>query len=551
MTELNVHRELNLAEALNSPKDIGFDFETTGLDWINDNALFLGLANKEFSGYIDVRKYTKEDFAQFLRDFFKTHRPILQNAKFDFHVAEQFTQVPNDVEFADSMLISQIIDENVSHGLDNMTSVWLGDQYLINKRAVDEYKKAHKLKTYGQIPPNLLAARGVEDAYNTFLLYNILRPKLEETAVYSLEKKVMMVLLRVERNGVLIDKEHLLKSKEELETKIKAVDDKYPDMNLGSPDQIAKYLFIDLGLKPSAFTPKGKPKTDEEALKKIDHPVARDVVEYKHLTHTLSTYITGFLDKIDSNNIIHCNFKQMGARTGRMSCVNPNLQQLPKKGWIGEMVKKAFIGNVTTYDYSQEEAILYAYLNNDTNMIKAVEEGLDLYKYLAQTLYNKAEISKDERELGKVIFLGRIYGMGDRKFKAKSQGLDPKSSGEFFNKLKDMQKRVDWDVQTNGYVKTIIGRRRHLDLNEAYKGLNAIIQGSAADIMKKVLVNLPIYIQDKVMSQVHDEIVFNGLSEEDKKLVGEILCDFKPFKLRYEMGSGNSWWAAYQDKEKK
>ncbi len=143
--------EITLQEALNCPDPVGFDFETCGLNWMQDKPLALGLGCDTFHGFIDLRKYDRELLISFFRDFFKNHRPILQNAKFDFHVLHQY-YLPMDficsLTFADTMLLSQIIDENKSHGLDSMTELWLGEQYLTAKRAVDVYYKEHKLKSY-------------------------------------------------------------------------------------------------------------------------------------------------------------------------------------------------------------------------------------------------------------------------------------------------------------------------------------------------------------------------------------------------------------------
>jgi len=528
------------------------DFETAGLDWLHDPALYLGLGGPEFKCWVDVRKYQKETFGLFLRDLLSTRRIIGQNLKFDFHVVEQFIPIDSisNLEFADTMLISQIIDENASHGLDDMTSLWMGEEKLGKKREVDAYVKEHKLKTWTQIPPQLLAERGEEDALNTFELYGMLRPQLKEAKVYDLEKKLMLVLLRMERNGAVLDREYLLRLREEISGLAKVIDDKYPDTLLTSPVQVRKLLFENLGVKPEVFTKTG-PSTSTEALEAIETPpeAVKDILEYRHLVHTLSLYVDSFLEKMDENNRIHPNFRQMGARTGRMSCVKPNLQQMPKKGRLGQWIKSAFIGDITTYDYCQMEAVLYAYDSGDERMIKAVEEGRDLYGWLSEVLTGKMDYSKEERDMCKGLFLGRIYGMGDKKFTRNSKGLDPKGAADFFGRLYQITQNLDFMIQTKGYVETFIGRKRHLDLRDSYKALNARIQGGAADIVKQVMTNLPIILQDKLITQVHDEKVFKGLENDEKKLVEEIMCDVKPFKLRVESGSGKNWWEAFEDKE--
>jgi len=546
--------ELTLENALRLPDPLGMDFETTGLNWLTDIPLTLGLGNNQEHGYIDIQKYTKEQLRAFFLAFFKTHRPILQNAKFDFHFLAKFLTIDEifTIEYADTMLASQIIDENASHGLDNMVTLWMPNASLEAKHAVDDYKKAHKLKTYVGIPIELISARGEEDALNTCELYSILRPRLTETKVYKLEKDLTKVLLRVEHNGAPLDKEYLLKVQSELQERVKVISDRHPGVELSSPQQVAEYLFKTLQLEAKVFTPKKHlPKTDDGALSVIDHPAAKDVLEFRNLSHTLSTYVTGFLEKMDDNNFIHCTFRQMGARTGRMSCVNPNLQQLPKEGVDGELVKTAFIGNVTTFDYSQMEAVLYAFMAKEEGMIETIRRHDDLYKYLARTLYNKQDISKAERGQCKGLFLGRIYGMGNAKFIAQSKGLDPEKTREFFGRLSALTSSVTNKILMHGFVETIIGRKRHLFEEDAYKGLNAIIQGSGADIVKTVMVGLPVELQNKLMVQVHDELVFKDLKEDEKIYIEKAMCNFKPYELSVGYGSGKTWFAAYMDKEHK
>jgi len=452
------------------------------------------------------------------------------------------------------MLISQIIDENASHKLESLTDLYLGPNCSIKKRMVNDYAKEHKIKSFGQIPIELLAERVEEDAFNTFSIYELIRSKLKEKKVYELEKKLLIVLLKMERNGALIDKEYLLILKKDIEYLMGQYEEKYPDVDLNSGDQVGKLLFQDLGITPTVFTEKRKvPATDAKTLSEINHPVAKEVTEYRNLQHTLSTYVNGFLDLLDLNNLLHCKFNQMGARTGRMSCVDPNLQQLPTEGRSGKWIRSAFIGNITTFDYSQMEGILYAYDNHEEGMIKAIENNIDIYRYLASILYAKDfdAIIREERNLCKSIFLGRIYGMGDRKFISMSKGLNPKASKKFFGKLKEAHELATNKIETYGYIETIIGRRRHLPLSAAYKGVNARIQGSAADIIKTAMINLPNSISNKMICQVHDELVFMGLEENEKKVISEIMCDFSPYKLRVDSGSGKNWWEAYEAKENK
>ena len=210
--------KLTLTEAMEAPKCVAIDLETTGLDRIKDTPLLMGLYGEDFSGYFNFFEYSKEQLSSFFRDFLRSHSVILHNAKFDFHFINRYFNV-KDVSFSDTMLMSQIVDErDRGHGLAELAKKNFGENACIYKKQVDEIWKEirsrKKVKAYTEVPNELLGARGVEDCENTYKLYHLLRPQIYNTEVYTAEKKLLKKLLIVESNGVLIDRNYLFNLKE-------------------------------------------------------------------------------------------------------------------------------------------------------------------------------------------------------------------------------------------------------------------------------------------------------------------------------------------------
>jgi DNA polymerase-1 len=544
--------KISLIDAMQAPKVCAIDLETTGLSYVSDKALNMGIYGDSFEGYFNFCDYSKSQLSSFFRDFLKSHSVILHNAKFDFHFINKFTSV-EDVEFSDTMILSQIIDERKpSHKLDYLAKSNFGDSSCIAKNKVDniwkEIKSRKKVKLYTEVPENLLGDRAVEDSKNSYKLYKIFRPLLYNTSVYSMEKELLKRLLIIEENGVLIDIDYLKTLRVKLQDSMLALEEKYKDINLNSSDQVGKILFNKMNISPTKFTKGGKPSADESVLKSLNTEFSRDVLEYRNISHMLSTYVEAFLDRKDDNNKLHCNFKQLGARTSRLSCTEPNLQQIPK----GEMIRKAFIGNksLSTFDYSQMEAILYALFRKEKTLLSALDSGNDLYKAMATQVFSKkiTDITAEERDTAKDIFLGTIYGMGQKTLESRAKGITIGQIRSAFKSLTKFNKEVCEKVESDGYVETIFGYRRHLFEDEAYKGINAIIQGSAAGILKKSIIAFPSYLLNKFRITVHDENIFEDLEKDEFYEVEKIMTEFSDY-LKVKIRTGQTWWDCCKDKE--
>ncbi len=539
--------KIELSEALTAPQKVAIDLETSGLDWLRDTPLLMGIYGEGFSGYFNFFDYSGDQLREFFKQFFKGRSCILHNAKFDFHFLRRYADVEK-ISFSDTMLLSQIIDENTSHKLEYLSEKLLGSGSAIAKKQVNdimkEIRSKKKVKSWTEVPNHLLGARAEEDCRNTYNLYNIFRPQMYNDEIYTLEKDLLRRLITIEANGVLLDVEYLHKLEEDFSEKIDKMRKKYPDMNINSSVQIAHRIYDIDGFRPIVYTEKGKPSADSDILKTIDSDFARDMVEYKVLNHTYSTYIRAFLEQMDSQNRLHCNFKQLGARTGRLSCVNPNLQQVPK---FTPLIRRAFIGseNLCTFDYSQMEAILYVLERKEKYLMQALDNNKDIYQTIAAKLYSKRfeEVDSDERNKIKEIVLGIIYGMGQTRFGNMTSGMKLSQVKEFFKELNAFKKEIEAQIRDTGYVETEFGRRRHLSNEESYKGINARIQGTAADILKMSIIALPKELLNKFRITVHDENIFENLEMDEIVEIKKLMTQFKE-KLKVRAGMGKNWWDA-------
>jgi DNA polymerase-1 len=535
--------KLTLDEALKAPEVLSIDFETPSLDWWTERALLVGIYAPTFEGHINLFEYNDETLALFFRDFVKNRSFVFHNAKFDLHFMERWVNV-HPIPFSDTMILAYMYQEKMHNGLESLSLRYFGSDACVAKQAVDDFnKKFFKKKAdirFDKVPPDLLGARGVEDAKNTFKLFEILRPKVYSEEIYLLEKKLVKILLRMENNGVLIDVPYLQELDKKLDRSILEFKNKYSHINLNSTKQLVQWLFEDLKLEPSELTAKGSPSTKTSALKLINSPETKDLIGFREIDKLKSAFTTNLLAKVDVNKKIHADFKQVGTETGRLSCVKPNLQQIPSKSPV---IRKAFLGNeaLWSFDYSQMEAILYAVYNKEKFLINAVENGKDVYTAMASKVFETpyAEVTKPIRDKTKTIFLGLMYGMGKAKFERITKTTFEKVYG-YFNK-KPLQRKINKQIETEGFVETMFGRRRHLTPEESYKGINTIIQGSSADIIKMAMVDIPYSIQDKMRLTVHDELVFEDLTKEEGKEVWKTMTSYIP-QLKVTVGSAKTWW---------
>jgi len=362
----------------------------------------------------------------------------------------------------------------------------------------------------------------------------------------NLEIPLSRVLAYMERNGVLISRERLEELGRELDENLREIEREIYNLagmvfNLNSPKQLATVLFERLKLPPIKKTKTGY-STDVEVLTELSklHPLPAKILEYRELFKIKSTYVEGLKKYIQSDGRIRPTFSQTTTATGRLSCLNPNLQNIPARGTWGKKVRECFIApegyKIVSFDYSQIELRILAHLSGDENLREVFYRNGDVHMETAKTLFGKDEISDDERRVAKTVNFGIIYGISPYGL-SRSIGVDLDTAREMikryyerFPKVKKWQEEMIDFASKNGFVQTLLGRRRYIfadpRVNDEYRRItiNTPVQGSAADLIKKAMIEIYELIMDKnskMILQVHDELVFE-IHEDEMDLIPKI-----------------------------
>jgi len=486
-----------------------------------------------------------------------TFPKVLQNAKYDRLVLRRQGIQLAGVVF-DPMLASYVLNPEGSHNLTDLTLRYL------NLTATAYEELVPKGQTIDQLPIAQVADYCGADVYTTYQLVPKLKAELAailqlECLFTEVELPLEAVLAEMEYRGVRVDADYLGRLSQELEqdlTRIEAAayDAAGETFNLGSPKQLSQLFFEKLGLdkRKSRRTKSGNYSTDASTLEKLqgDHPVVDLVVQYRTLAKLKSTYVDALPDLIrPDTQRVHTDFNQAITATGRLSSSNPNLQNIPIRTDFSRRIRAAFVPEagwlLISADYSQIELRILAHLSGEPVLVNAYNHNEDVHALTARLLFEKDDISAEERRLGKVINFGIIYGMGAHRF-ARAAGVSHSEAKTFidryyerypgvFTYLQQMQR----EAIAYGYVQTLMGRRRYfnftsnslrqlkgrdpqdIDLDQLRPGgydagllraaANAPIQGSSADIIKVAMIRLQQLLQGyeaRLLLQVHDELVF-------------------------------------------
>ncbi|MEO0138793.1 MAG: DNA polymerase I [candidate division WOR-3 bacterium] len=386
----------------------------------------------------------------------------------------------------------------------------------------------------------------------------------------NLDLPLSMVLAYMENNGVMVSIDRLEELGKELNKEIKRLEEEIYNLsgvrfNLNSPKQLAHILFERLKLPPVKKTKTGY-STDVEVLTELSklHPLPAKILEYRELFKLKSTYIEALVKYVQRDGRIHPTFSQTTTATGRLSCFNPNLQNIPVRGIWGKKLREAFVCpkgyKLVSLDYSQIELRILAHLSGDENLKRIFYEGRDIHLETAKALFGKEEIKDDERRVAKTVNFGIIYGISPYGL-SKAIGVDYeiadrmiKAYYERFPGVKRWQEKIIEFARENGYVQTLMGRRRYIfvdpKINDAYRRItiNTPVQGSAADMIKKAMIDIYGYIKgkkSKMVLQVHDELLFEiaeeelGIIEDLKNLMENAIKLDVPVVV--DVGIGDNW----------
>jgi len=456
--------------------------------------------------------------------------------------------------------------------------------YLVNYNIKDDISYLAKQMGYeidnsSKENSEIDKAKFVYDTYNT--LMDMMQKENVMTLYNDIEFPLVTVLAKMEMNGIKVEKEVLFEMKEEILKRIEEVSQIIYNMagvefNISSPKQLGDILFEKLGL-PHAKKNKTGYSTDISVLEKLrDYPIVEYIIEYRTLYKLYTTYIEGILNSISSDGKIHTIYTQTVARTGRLSSIEPNLQNIPIRYELGRLIRKAFVpldnSILMSCDYSQIELRVFAHLSKVPELVMAFVNDMDIHTKTAMDIFHvkEEEVTKDMRRKAKAVNFGILYGISSYGL-SEDLNIKPKEAKEFINKYFEtypgvkeyMDKEIE-EAKKNGYVKTIMNRKRIIEelhsSNHVVRSmgermaLNTPIQGSSADILKMAMIKIDKYFEDNnikstMLLQVHDELIFNVIKEEEeevRKIVSNIMESIikldVPLKVSIE--EGNNWYEA-------
>ncbi len=585
-------------ERLQQAELISFDTETDALDAMRARLVGISLAVEPGrAAYIPVGHDYPGAPAQLpMQQVLDALRPALQDpakkklgqhGKYDLHVLRRHG-VAMQGYHDDTMLESFVLNSTATrHDMDSLALRYLGYSTI---KFEDVAGKGAKQIPFSQVGIDEASRYAAEDADITLRLHHALQPQLlAEPALDSVYRNIEMplvpVLASIEANGVRIDTDELRRQSQDLSSRMLAAQQKATELagrsfNLDSPKQLQAVLFDELKLPAVVKTPKGQPSTNEEALEAIadQHELPRVILDYRGLAKLRSTYTDKLPEMVNPDTgRVHTSYHQSGAATGRLSSSDPNLQNIPIRTEDGRRIRRAFIApegfQLLAADYSQIELRIMAHLSEDPGLVRAFEQGADVHRATAAEVFGRTleEVTPNERRAAKAINFGLMYGMSAFGL-ARNLGIDRGQAQDYvalyfsrYPGVRDFMERMRQQARDQGYVETLFGRRLYLnDIHARNQGLragaeraaiNAPMQGTAADIIKRAMVDVDQWLRDsgapaRMILQVHDELVFETESSfvEDLRLqVVERMSQAAKLRvpLVVDTGVGNNWDEAH------
>ena len=571
-----------------------FDTETTDIDTQKAKLVGIAFSYEKGKGFYVPFPENDEDaltLVQKFKPFFDSESilKVGQNLKYDLKVLANYDIHVQSPMF-DTMIAHYLINPDMRHNMDVLSETYL--KYSPKSIETLIGKKGKNQKSMRQVPTEEVKEYAVEDADVTLQLHAIFSEKLVETHTERLFKDIEIPMVKVladmEREGINLDVTFLKSLSAELETDIKTLQFKIYEtagrsFNLASPKQLGEILFDELkigGNKPKK-TKTGQYATGEDVLSYLanEHQIVKDILDWRQLIKLQNTYVEALPLQVSSKTgRVHTDYMQTVAATGRLSSNNPNLQNIPIRTERGRMIRKAFVPRNEEYvllaaDYSQIELRIIAALSGEENMIKAFQNGEDIHKSTASKVFNipLEEVTKEQRSHAKTVNFGIIYGvsafgLSNQTDLTRSESKDLIDAYyQTYPKLRAYINQQMEFARQNGFVQTILGRRRYLNdinsMNQVVRGaaernaVNAPIQGSAADIIKIAMINIHKKLetenwQSKMLLQVHDELVFDVHLSELERIQPMIKSEMEnafvlDVPLEVEIGIGQNWLEAH------
>ncbi len=592
----------NLAELLKKQKEFVFDTETDSL-----NVLEVKLAGVSFSVkaaeayFVAINPFLEQtdlfainlddrlgadDFVKIFKPIFEDRniKKICQNGKYDIGVLHNYNIFLKGFYF-DTMLASYLIDPDQKHGMDALAEKYLNYKPISFGEIIGDKKDPTKIFS---VDLQTLSNYACEDADITYRLYKVLGKKIKEEGLeklaFDIEFPLAPVLEKIEYNGVKLDVKTLNKFSKDLDILILNYTKEIYELageefNINSPKQLQVILFEKLKLKPSKKTKTGF-STNAKSLELLqgEHKIIDLLLNYRQITKLKSTYADALPKMVDSQKRIHTTFNQTIASTGRLSSINPNLQNIPIRTELGREIRKAFIPTDENYlilsaDYSQIELRIMAHLSEDEAMINAFKNGEDIHRSTAALVFSvkPEDVTSEMRRKAKEVNFGILYGIGAFGL-ASRLGISRAHAKEvidtYFEKFAGIRNMINTFIERakeKGYAETLNGRRRYLkNINsknrvvrqfEERVATNMPIQGTAADMIKIAMIKIHNELEKrnartKMILQVHDELLFDihkSEIDELKPVIKDLMENSMQLKVPIiaETGIGKNWLEAH------
>ena len=583
---------------INKSKAFAIDTETDSLDTVSANLIGISLSISENEAcYIPIAHSYEDCPKQLSMDYVVDNlgpiieknqdKAIGQNLKFDIPILARHG-IKITKFLADTMLMSYVLNSTATrHGMDRLADYYIN--YTTTKYT-DVTGTASKQISFSEVKLDVASDYAAEDADITLRLYNVLAPMLkekpnQEKLLHDIEYPLVHVLSRVEQNGAKIDKKKLAKHSKELGLKIDDLSSQAykiagEEFNLDSPKQLLEILYEKQKLPVLKKTPKGQPSTNEDTLKRLseEYELPKIILQYRTLAKLKSTYTDSLINiENPKTERIHTSYQQAVTSTGRLSSTEPNLQNIPIKTAEGRRIREAFVpekGNtLISADYSQIELRIMAHLSNDKNLTHAFNNNIDVHSSTAAEVFGVSidDVSQDQRRSAKAINFGLMYGMSAFGL-TRQLGIPRAEAQEYldtyfarYTGVRDYMDNIKAKAKEDKFVETIMGRRLYLNEINAANGLrrqaaeraaiNAPLQGSAADIIKKAMLDIDQLLLNemqevKMIMQVHDELVFECPKENADKVMKMMKDTMEQtvelnIPLIAEAAIGNNWNEAH------
>ncbi len=574
-----------------------FDTETTSLNYMEAEIVGVSFAvSPGKAAYIPVahdylgapEQLNRDYVLQRLKPLLEDNKPrvIGQNLKYDRNVLIKYGITLNAIAH-DTMLESYILNSTgTRHDMDSLALKYLGHNTI---HFEDIAGKGAKQLKFNEIELDKAAPYAAEDADITLRLHHILSDKLSRDSarpVYqSIELPLIKILSRIEHNGARIDAVQLQSQSIKLTDRLLALEKEAfelagEEFNLGSPKQLQALFYEKLGFKVIKKTPKGQPSTAEPVLQELalEYELPKVILEYRSLSKLKSTYTEKLPQQINATTgRVHTSYHQAVTATGRLSSSDPNLQNIPIRTEEGRKIRLAFVAakgyQLIAADYSQIELRIMAHLSKDASLLRAFAEGRDIHRATAAEVFSvdATSVTSDQRRSAKAINFGLIYGMSDFGL-SRQLGIDRATAknyiGTYFDRYPGVLEYMETTKQIahdQGYVETLFGRKLYLpEINARNKmrqqaaertAINAPMQGSAADIIKRAMILVDTWLMEtgidaKIIMQVHDELVLEvaeTCTDQVKEKLVELMSRAAELDvpLLVEAGIGDNWDEAH------